>query len=43
LVALPYLTSLFPPNKKYRLVARFAMISPLRASEKGTEMMEKVS
>lgn len=42
LVALPYLAAVFPPNKKYRLAARYAQISPVRASEKGG-VMEKVS
>lgn len=43
LISLPYLASLFPPNKKYRLAYRYAQISPLRTSEQGGALMEKVS
>jgi hypothetical protein len=38
LVAIPYLASLFPSNKKYRLAARYSQLSPAR-TEKGGEMM----
>lgn len=43
LVSLPYLAGIFPPNKKYRLVQRYAQISPLRTSEQDGALMEKVS
>lgn len=43
IIAIPYLASLFPSNKKYRLASKYSQLSPVRSSEKGGEMMEKVS